>query len=87
LCNEPEPTSKKVDKLHGGGGGYSGHFTIISASLGFLCLIPGIILTFIGAAGLDNGGDNGCLVSGIVLFATAITITLIILTFLTACLK
>ncbi|CAF4893840.1 unnamed protein product [Rotaria sp. Silwood1] len=85
LYNEPQPTPKKIDKLRGGDGSYSGRFTIISATLGFLCLIPAIALTFTGAAGLGNGGDNGRLVSGIVLFAVAIT--LIILAILTCCLK
>ncbi|CAF4376076.1 unnamed protein product [Rotaria socialis] len=74
-----------MDKLRGGGGGYSGRFTIISAIVGFLCLIPAIVLTLSGAAGLGNGGDNGRLVSGIILFG--VSITLIILAVLTCCLN
>ncbi len=76
----------KIDKLRGGGGGgYSGYFIIISAILGFVCLIPAIALTFTGAAALGNGPDNGRLVSGIILFA--FSITLLILSVLTCCLR
>jgi hypothetical protein len=85
LYNEPQPTPKKIDKLRGGGGGYSGRFAIISAILGFLCFIPAIILTLTGAVSLSRDGDSLRLVSGIFLFAVAIT--LIILAFLTCCLK
>ncbi|CAF4326179.1 unnamed protein product, partial [Adineta steineri] len=53
-------------------------------TLGFLCLIPAIILTLTGAAELGDDNNNR-LVAGIVLFGFAIT--LIILAFLTCCFK
>ncbi|CAF1505798.1 unnamed protein product [Adineta ricciae] len=82
--NQLEFTSKKIERLRGGGGGYATRFALISGTLGFICLIPAIILTLTGAAKL-NDSDNGRLVAGIILFA--LSITLIVLAFLTCCLK
>ncbi|CAF1527288.1 unnamed protein product [Adineta steineri] len=84
LYNEIQPTPKKIEKVRSYDKMYSGCFAIISGTLGFLCLIPAIILTLTGAAELGDDNNNR-LVAGIVLFGFAIT--LIILAFLTCCFK
>ncbi|UJR11027.1 hypothetical protein I4U23_015211 [Adineta vaga] len=84
LYNDVQPTPKKIIKRPSSESIHSGYFAIISASLGFICLIPAIIFTLTGAASLSDG-DNGRLIAGIVLFG--FSITLIILAFLICCLK
>ncbi|CAF1467116.1 unnamed protein product, partial [Adineta ricciae] len=57
---QPEP--KKNNHLRSSDVSWSARFSVIGAILGFVCLIPAIVLTLTGAATL-NDSDNGRLVS------------------------